>query len=226
MKFLLTNDDGYDAPGLATLKSALEDECVVVAPLEHQSGCSHRVTMYSEGFEVTEKASNVHAVSATTADCARIGLNHIAPDVDWVLSGINLGGNLGHDIYISGTVAGVREAAFQGKPGIAFSQYIRNDIPLDWERAGRWSKRVLDLLINEPIQPGEFWNVNFPHIPADAPEPALIKCKPCKQSLPIAYKVSGNRFTYSGVYAERVRDAGKDVEVCFSGSIAISKLHI
>ena len=226
MKFLLTNDDGYDAPGLDALRGAVNGNSVTVAPLEHQSGCSHRVSMWGNPLEVTEKGPDVHAVSGTTADCTRVGLIHLVEDVDWVLSGINQGGNLGHDIYLSGTVAGVREAAFQGKPGIAFSHYTRNGNALDWERAGGWVRRVLDHLLEEPLEPGEFWNVNFPHLDSDAPEPELIECEPCKQSLPIAYRVSGNSFTYSGVYAERVRDVGKDVEVCFSGDIAISKLRI
>lgn len=226
MKFLLTNDDGYDAQGLRTLQEAVNGESAIVAPLVHQSGCSHRVTIYGDALEVVEKAPGVHAVSGTTADCTRLGLMHLVEDVDWVLSGINRGGNLGHDIYLSGTVAGVREAAFQGKAGIAFSQFVRDGLPPDWQRAGRWTRRVLEELTGKELEPGAFWNVNFPQLEADAEEPALKYCEPCKQSLPIAYRVSGNRFTYSGVYAERVRDAGKDVEVCFSGDIAISKLHI
>ncbi len=226
MKFLLTNDDGFDAPGLLTLRDAVDGDSVIVAPLDHQSGCSHRVSMFGDELEVHEKGTDVHAVSGTTADCTRVGLSHLVEDVAWVLSGVNLGGNLGHDIYLSGTVAGVREAAFQGKPGIAFSHYSRKGMAVDWQRAGVWVRRVLDELLAEPIEGGEFWNVNFPHLDADAPEPALIKCEPCKQSLPIAYRVSGNRFTYAGNYAERARDVGKDVEICFSGDIAISKLHI
>jgi 5'-nucleotidase len=226
MKFMITNDDGYDAPGILTLREAVGDDSVIVAPLEHQSGCSHRVSFWGEEIEVIGKGNDVHAVTGTTADCTRVGLTHLVEDVDWVLSGVNLGGNLGHDIYMSGTVAGVREAAFQGKPGIAFSHFVRNRNPLDWERAGRWTRRVLDELLGKPIEPGEFWNVNFPHLEDGTDEPSLKYCEPCKQSLPIAYRVSGNRFTYSGVYAERARDAGKDVEVCFSGDIAISKLRI
>lgn len=226
MKFLLTNDDGFDAPGLATLRSAVNGNATVVAPLTHQSGCSHRLSMFGDELEVTEQSPGVHAVSGTTGDCTRVGLTHIANDVDWVLSGVNLGGNLGHDIYLSGTVAGAREAAFQGKPSIAFSQYVRAGIELDWLRTAEWTRRVLDELLDKPIAPGEFWNVNFPHLPSAAHEPELFYCAPCTQSLPVSYEIEGNRFTYSGIYANRACDAGKDVEICFSGGIAISKLRI
>ncbi|MFP6584678.1 MAG: 5'/3'-nucleotidase SurE [Candidatus Hydrogenedentota bacterium] len=226
MKFLLTNDDGYDAEGINVLRRAVNGETVTVAPLEHQSGCSHRVTMYGEHLEVTEKFLDVHAVDGRTADCTRIGLKHLAEDADWVLSGVNFGGNMGHDIYLSGTVAGAREAVFLGKPAISFSQFLRPKMTFTWERTEAWTRRVLDFILAEEPEPHTFWNVNFPHLEADAPEPELIKCEPCKQSLPVAYRVDGNRFTYAGVYSERLRDPGKDADVCFSGNIAVSKLSI
>ena len=226
MKFLLTNDDGYDAPGLAMLRSVVEGETVVVAPLVQQSGCSHRVAQHGESLAVQEQAPNIFSVEGTTGDCARVGLSSLTDDVDWVLSGINQGGNVGHDIYLSGTVAGAREAAFMGKPAIAFSQYLRVGAGIDWERAGRWAKRALDEILAQDHEPGCFWNVNFPRLEADAPEPELVYCEPCKQPFPVAYRVHENRYTYAGVYAERLRTPGKDVAVCFSGSIAISKLYI
>lgn len=226
MKFLLTNDDGYDAEGLNVLRRAVDGDAVVVAPLEHQSGCSHRVSLYGEGLDVVQKSPGVHAVDGRTADCTRIGLSHFADDVDWVLSGVNFGGNLGHDIYLSGTVAGAREAVFLGKPAIAFSQFLKPVLPADWTRAETWVRRALDMVFAEPHEPHTFWNVNFPHLEADAPEPELVRCDPCRQSLPIAYSVDGNRYTYSGEYGARERDPGRDVDVCFSGDIAVSRISI
>ena len=229
MKFLLTNDDGFDAPGLAMLRSVVSDsDTIVVAPLHHQSGCSHRVAQHGESLEIHEKEPNVYAVAGTTADCTRVGLSTLvdADDIDWVLSGINQGGNVGHDIYLSGTVAGAREAVFMGKPAIAFSQYLRVGAGLDWERAGRWTKRVLTEIMEQEYEPGTFWNVNFPRLDTEAPEPDLVYCEPCKQGFPVTYTITGNRYTYAGVYADRARTLGKDVDVCFSGNISISKISI
>jgi 5'-nucleotidase len=76
------------------------------------------------------------------------------------LSGINAGGNLGADVYISGTVAAVREAALHGIPGIAISHYRQGSRPLDWGWASHWTALVLEKLFSIPLQPGEFWNVN------------------------------------------------------------------
>src|SRR5262249_20550980 len=124
MHFLLTNDDGIDAPGLQALFQAVQPfaESIVVAPASALSGCSHRVT--TDGpIRIDKRAANRFAVDGTPADCVRVGLHALAKDVDWVLSGINAGGNLGADVHHSGTVAAVREAVLHGKPGIALSQY-------------------------------------------------------------------------------------------------------
>ena len=72
------------------------------------------------------------------------------------MSGINFGGNLGADVYYSGTVAAVREAVLHGWPGIAFSQYLRDHTEIDWPRATRWTARVLADLLPRPIEPGPF----------------------------------------------------------------------
>ena len=93
MKFLLTNDDGIKAPGLAMLAQALSGlgKVVVVAPTDPLSGCSHQV-ITQRPLQVTEIAAGWHAVDGTPADCIRLGLLHLAPDVDWVMAGINDGG--------------------------------------------------------------------------------------------------------------------------------------
>ena len=89
-------------------------------------------------------ASGCWAIDGTPADCVRVGLAKLTPDVAWVLSGMNHGGNLGADVYHSGTVAAVREAALHGRPGIAISQYRKRNVEIDWERARRWMGMVLE----------------------------------------------------------------------------------
>jgi hypothetical protein len=118
MKLLLTNDDGIDAPGLAALAAAAEQlgEAVVVAPLEGHSGCGHRVTT-DEELTILGRGVSRFAVDGTPADCVRVALHSLAPEASHVLAGINAGGNLGADVWISGTVAAVREAVWLLAPG-------------------------------------------------------------------------------------------------------------
>jgi 5'-nucleotidase len=146
--------------------------------------------------------------------------------VDWVLSGINAGGNLGADVYTSGTVAAVREAVLLGRPGIALSHYKRRDLDFDWARAARWVLPVLRELLGRPPEPGTFWNINLPHLGADAADPAVVFCPLDQGPLPISFRRDGEHFIYAGNYHERPRRPGGDVEVCFNGQIAVSLLRV
>lgn len=225
---LLTNDDGIDAPGLAALDAAAHDfgEPIVVAPATPQSGMSHTVT-WDKGVRLEPRGPQRWAVHGTPADCARLGLLRVAPGTQWVLSGINHGGNLGADVYYSGTVAAVREGVLHGWPGIAFSQYLRDGIPLDWPRTTRWTTRVLAELLPRPIEPGLFYNVNFPHLDSAVPEPGIVWCPLDPRPLPLSYRHGENgEHIYDGDYQTRQRIPGADVAVCFGGSIAVTELRL
>ena len=126
------------------------------------------------------------AVAGTPADCVRLALHHLAPRPSWVLAGINAGGNLGTDVYYSGTVAAVREAAIHGVPGIALSHYIARGRAFDWDRAKRWAEALLRRLMAQPWEPGTFWNVNFPHLEPEQPEPDIVFCPLDPSPLPLA----------------------------------------
>ena len=158
MKFLVTNDDGIDAPGIEALVSAARTvgEPVVVAPAGPQSGVSHAVTWH-EGvrIEPRERKSVRHPRHAGRLHPARVCL-HVVPEAKWILSGINHGANLGADVYYSGTVAAVREALLHGWPGIAFSHYRKGGVEFDWSRAPRWITPVLADLLAKPIEAGDF----------------------------------------------------------------------
>lgn len=227
MRFLLTNDDGIDAPGLEALAAAAVHfgALVWVAPDAHLSGCGHRVTTASP-IQLTERDGTRWAIDGTPADCVRVGLYRVVPDADWVLSGINEGGNLGADVYHSGTVAAVREAALHGKRGIAFSQYRKRALDIDWSRASVWVARVLATLLDEPLESGAFWNVNLPHVAAGEPEPRVVICPLEGGPLPLAFRDEGGRLHYSGNYHERQRRTGSDVDVCFAGNIAVTRLAV
>src|SRR4051812_36392532 len=155
MKFLLTNDDGIDAEGLAALVTATRGlgDSVVVAPVGPQSGVSHRVT-WQEGVRIERRDDARYAIHGTPADCVRLGLLKVVPDANWILSGINHGANLGADVHYSGTVAAVREAVLHGWPGIAVSHYRKSGIPFDWNRAARWTRPILTDLLARPTEAG------------------------------------------------------------------------
>jgi 5'-nucleotidase len=227
MRFLVTNDDGIEAAGLAALEVALADlgSSVVVAPDRHLSGCAHQTTT-DRALGVTQRAEGRHAVDGTPVDCVRIGLGHLATDVDWVISGINEGGNLGADLYRSGTVAAVREAALLGRPGIAISQYRQRASAADWGRAARWTADVVRLLLARTAEPGVFWNVNLPDLPDPVGVPKIVFCPMDPHPLPVEYRVIEGRYRYSTNYHSRPRDPGHDVDVCFSGSIAVTCLTL
>jgi 5'-nucleotidase len=226
---ILTNDDGIDAPGLQALQQAVQmmgqSDILIAAPRDHQSGCGHQVTT-NQPIAVTQRAEHTYAIAGTPADCTRIALSHLCPRPEVVLSGINAGGNLGADVYISGTVAAVREAALHRVPGVAISHYCQGRRPFDWDWAATITAKLLLDLVNRPYTPGQFWNINLPHpLPGD-PEPAIIFCQPCTQPLPCSFRVEGENFYYSGEYSQRQRDRGSDVAVCFAGNIAVTQLTI
>lgn len=226
MTIVVTNDDGIDAPGLHALERALDEEPVVVAPRQALSGCSHRVTTHGQPIHVEHRGERRFAVDGTPADCVRLAIHDLVEAPTLVISGINPGGNLGADVYPSGTVAAAREAAFLGIPGIAISHYVKKDLRLDWDQATRWARVVLQKLRDKNTESGTYWNVNFPHLPEDADDPAMVECDLCKRPLPVAYEIDGEHYHYKGVYSDRERDPGADVDLCFSGNITVTLLHI
>lgn len=225
MTLILTNDDGVDAPGIRALHKAVQGKGVIVAPRDHLSGCGHQVTT-TQPIHVQRRSDVEYAIAGTPADCVRLAISHLCPDVNFVLSGINAGGNMGVDTYISGTVAAVREAAFHRVPGIAVSQYRQGKRHVDWDVAARWTARVLSDLLSRPTEPGTFWNVNLPHLEPGDPDPDIVFCQPSTQPLPVNYRIEGEHFYYVGEYALRSSTPGTDVDVCFSGCIAITHLRL
>lgn len=226
MTLILTNDDGIDAPGIRALLKAVEGKKVIVAaPKDHLSGCGHQVTT-TKAINVHRRSSTEYAIAGTPADCTRIALSHLCEDASFVLSGINAGGNMGADVYISGTVAAVREAAFHGIGGIAVSHYIKGKKNLDWDTAARWTAKVLADLLNRPIETGTYWNVNLPHLEPSNSDPDIVFCQPSTQPLPVNYRIEGSDYYYVGEYAKRDRVSGTDVDVCFAGKIAVTQLKL
>lgn len=227
MRVVLTNDDGVEAPGLAALERAAADlgaTLVVVAPAECHSGCGHRVTT-SRPIRVDELGPGRFRVAGTPADCVRIALARLVPDAALVISGINAGGNLGADIHHSGTVAAAREATLHGLPAVAASQYRHRGTTIDWERSARWVSAVLASVCSRPTSPGEFWNVNLPDLPAGDVDPEVVECAVDGSPFGLGYRLTTDGWAYESSYHDRPRVAGGDVDVCFGGRIAVSRVR-
>jgi 5'-nucleotidase len=223
MKIVLTNDDGIDAPGLAALESicAQWGETFVVAPDECHSSMSHRVTTAST-IQVVEDSSHRFRVHGTPADCTRLALTCLIPDADWVVSGINRGGNLGADTYISGTVAAAREATLLGKPAAAISQYVARKREVNWTTTAARAKKAIEHVMRNVPGRGQFWNINLPHPLDDDADCELVVCPLDFGPLEVRFERQDGGYRYNGDYHGRPQAPGHDVEQCFSGKIAVT----
>jgi 5'-nucleotidase len=144
-----------------------------------------------------------------------------------VLAGINNGGNLGIDVYHSGTVAAAREAAIHGLRAIAISQYHARPLSVDdWPRSVEWAKPVLADLLSRPWTPGTFWNVNLPNPDSVKETPEVVYCPLERSPLPLSFREEQNQFFYDGSYSQRKHREGTDVEVCFGGRIAVTEITL
>ncbi|AEH51129.1 5'/3'-nucleotidase SurE [Pseudothermotoga thermarum] len=166
MKVLITNDDGVTSIGLITLAKVFskEHEVLVVAPESEQSATGHAITVRMPIWVKRVKVLDsfpVYAATGTPADCVKIGVEVLAKGkVDLVLSGINIGHNLGTDVVYSGTVSGALEGALLGIPSIALSAPISENF--DFEAAARF---ILNFVRNFDFNLLEKFcalNVNFP----------------------------------------------------------------
>ena len=164
MKILISNDDGYQAPGLVTLHAALRDiaDVEVVAPELNNSAKSNALTLNGP-LTVTRAANGFRYVNGTPADCVHIALSGLLgyrPDL--VVSGINTGYNLGDDITYSGTVSGALEAALLGAPAIAVSLMRTRDWTFDFGPSATVAQDVAAHVLAEGLPDRVFLNVNVP----------------------------------------------------------------
>ena len=176
---LLTNDDGFDAVGLKALIEVLNPiaKITVVAPARNKSACGHSLTLENPLRMVRVDDDYYKIDDATPTDCIFISISNLFKDgfkPDLVISGINIGANMGEDITYSGTAAGAMEAVIHGIPAIAISQVCRdkcNDIKNGWDFELA-KKTILELVLKIfhdkfPLEERKFLNVNIPPIKAD-----------------------------------------------------------
>jgi len=176
-RILISNDDGFQAPGIKALFDRLKSlgEVTVAAPAANQSGVGHALTFGSqiavESWET--EGTRWFAITATPATCVRMALTSLLPQLpDVVISGINKGENAGVVSFSSGTVACAREAAFRDIPAIAVS--LEEGAHMDYAAAAEFTARLLLEVRKRGLPPGTYLNVNFPARPSDQIKGVLV----------------------------------------------------
>ena len=163
MNILITNDDGIESPGLKALKSCFNSEHTVwvVAPERERSGTSHAITLKGPvRFRKIEERT--YGCNGTPADCVLYSiLGALETKPDLIVSGINLGPNLGTDIIYSGTAAAARQAALMGYPGVAVS-VVSYSPPFFFASSAEFISRNLENFVSR-WTPDHFININIPN---------------------------------------------------------------
>ncbi|MBK4734447.1 5'/3'-nucleotidase SurE [Noviherbaspirillum pedocola] len=229
MKILVSNDDGYLAPGIRALAEAMSTiaSITVVAPDSNRSGSSNSLTL-DRPLRVVQSETNVYSVNGTPSDCVHVALTGILdyrPDL--IVSGINQGQNMGDDTLYSGTVAAATEGFLFGIPAIAFSQVHHGWAHLD--AAARVAREIVLRRFDE-LQKPWLLNVNIPNLPYEDIGPLtptrLGKRHP---SAPVirAKDPQGNDIFWIGPPGAAL-DAGPDTDfhATANGNISITPLRI
>ncbi len=167
MRILISNDDGVAAPGLAALHAALADyaDCTVIAPDGDRSGASSALTL-DRPLHPCVQANGYISLNGTPTDCVHLGVNGLLPDMpDLVVSGINMGPNLGDDVLYSGTVGAALEGRFLARPAFAFSLASRSAENL--ATAAHFARRLVAAHEQLDLPPRTVLNVNVPNLPLE-----------------------------------------------------------
>ncbi len=167
MRILLSNDDGYEAPGIRALAARLREvaEVTVVAPDRDRSGASNSLTL-DWPIRAREMPDGVIRVDGTPTDCVHLAITGLlAQEPDMVISGINAGANMGDDVLYSGTVAAAMEGRFLGLPAIAVS--LVGSEATHYDTATEIVLRLVENLRRHPLPQDTILNVNVPDLPLD-----------------------------------------------------------
>ena len=229
MKILISNDDGYLAPGIIALADALAPiaEIVVVAPDSNRSGSSKSLTL-DRPLSVQRAENGFYFVNGTPSDCVHIaltGLLNFRPDL--IVSGINQGQNMGDDTLYSGTVAAATEGFLFGIPAIAFSQLHKGWDEL--ETAAKVAREIVERRFGNLPQP-YLLNVNIPNLPYDQLKPIVATRlgKRHESEAVIKDKDPHGRDIYWIGPPGAARDAGEgtDFHATANGHVSITPLQI
>ncbi len=232
MKILISNDDGYQAPGIVALHDALREvaEVEVIAPEHNNSAKSNALTLAAPLY-VHRAANGFRYVTGTPADCVHIalkGLLDYRPDL--VVSGINNGANMGDDTIYSGTVGAAMEAYLFGIPAIAFSQIEKGWAHVD--AAAQVAKRLVERIVRERMLEGPAWllNVNVPNRPLDALGPLKVCRLGRRHAAEKVIEQTNPRgetmYWIAGAGAAKDSSEGTDFHATAAGHVALTPLQI
>ena len=241
MRILITNDDGINAPGLLVLHAiaaeiaGAEGEVWTVAPAFEQSGVGHAIS-YTRPTMIVKLAERRFAAEGSPADCVLAGVHDVLVGArpDLVLSGVNRGNNAGENAVYSGTVGAAMEAALQGLPAIALSQFMgpaTAALPDPFEAAAAHGAAVVRRILDRaPWDDGPyrlFYNVNFPPVGAAAVRGTAAARQGFRarstHKVQAQLAPSGRRFLWvtSGTQDERT-GPGTDVEANLDGLVSVT----
>lgn len=165
MIILITNDDGIESEGLHAIKEAAKElgDVWVVATSEDRSGSSHSISI-TRAIRVKQIGKREFKVDGTPTDCVNIAVNGLLPErPDIVISGINIGENVGDDILYSGTFGGAIEGALLGIPSFAISARERDGKPSDLRKIAEISIEIIKFTLENPLPKRVVQNINFPY---------------------------------------------------------------
>lgn len=169
MRILVSNDDGYLAPGIRCLAEHLRPlgSVTVVAPERDRSGASNSLTLEMPIRARETDQPGVIRVDGTPTDCVHLAITGLlAEEPDMVVSGINAGANMGDDVIYSGTVAAAMEGRFLGLPAVAVS--MASHTPQYFDTGGRVAASVVRRLLEAPLPADSILNINVPDLPWEA----------------------------------------------------------
>jgi 5'-nucleotidase len=238
MRILLTNDDGIFAPGILAVKAALETiaEVVVVAPERQRSAAGHAITLHKP-LRLTKTTlpdgSTGLATNGTPTDCVTLGLDVVMKGAcDLVVSGINIGANLGWDVTYSGTVAAAIEGAVLGVPAFAISVALQpgSEEPVDLRPAAEFAVKLATQLQHSPLPANTLLNVNVPNVAAAELNGAEITHQGRREYVDRIVEredPSGRPYYWqAGSIREDVPDPGSDVHAVLNKRISVTPLHL
>jgi 5'-nucleotidase len=235
LRILLSNDDGIHAPGLKVLQTIariLSDDVWVVAPETEQSGAAHSLTL-RRPLRIRNLAPRIYTVDGTPTDCLMLAMARIMKDnpPTLVLSGVNLGTNLGEDVTYSGTVAAAMEATLLGIPAIAMSQAATHLHPTRWATAEKHAPDIIRKLIEMGWPKDVLVNINFPDTqPNDVKGVRVVKqgLRSVREGLTEWRDPRGAPYYWIGgaLRDNTPTEVETDLEAVNSGAIAITPLHL
>ena len=233
MRILLTNDDGIYAPGLHAAWTALKEvgEVFVCVPDRPRSACSHSITMHKplRAHTVSTPDGDAYTSNGTPADCVPLALLQLMPQPpDLVISGINLGPNLGDDVHYSGTVAGAMEGMLNGIPSFSISLAAWADP--QWEGAARFCAEFAVKMMSLTLPVDTFVNINVPNVTASEIKGVLVTTQGSRRYKGdiIRYEAPqiGNYYWRGGELVDRSETGDTDILAVERNCISVTPLHV